>query len=338
MPQFPPRSVVRAFCAASAMLLLGSGAPLSAQDKFPSKPIRLITQFGTGSSTGLAALAVAEVMGPELGQPVIVEPRPGAGGQIAVNAVRDAPADGYSMLFGGQTALVMLPLIDPATAGNPLSEFRVVAFGTDYDLILLTGANSGIKTVKELVEQLKGPKGSELTYSAVGVGTPVEMATLYFLQTVGATASAIPYKGPSAAHPDLMEGRLTMSTDTITGPAGLIKDKRLIALAVFSKTRMSQLPDTPTFAEAGFPAVLDVNFKSWNAVLVRTQTPQATVNRLNEAARKGMATAKFKERLESLGHGVVGSFTASEAQARLDAEVAQWKIIVPKMGLRPAAR
>ena len=82
MPQFSPRRVVRAFCAASAMLLLGSAAPLSAQDKFPSKPIRLITQFGTGSSTGLAALAVAEVMGPELGQPVIVEPRPGAGGQI----------------------------------------------------------------------------------------------------------------------------------------------------------------------------------------------------------------------------------------------------------------
>jgi tripartite-type tricarboxylate transporter receptor subunit TctC len=310
----------------------------NAQDRFPSRSIRLVTQFGPGGATDLAERAIAEAMSGDLGQPVVVEGRPGAGGQIAVDSVRNAPADGYSMLFGGQTSLVNLPIIDPAAAGNPLADFRIVAFGTDYDLLLITGAASGIKTVKDLVERMKGPKGSEVNFAAVGAGTPVEMASLYLLQSVGAKAAAIPYKGPALAHPDLLEGRLTFSTDTVSGPVGLIKDKRMIALAVFAKTRSPQLPDVPTFAEAGFPEVLDVNWKAWNAVLVKTQTPQAIVDRLNEAARKGMATPKFRERVEGLSQGVVGLLTAREAQARLDAEVAQMKLIIPKMGIKPPQR
>ena len=339
-----PTSVRHGTRAVLATLAVAAGIaalPLTTltQDRFPSRSIRLVTQFGPGGATDLAARAIAEAMSGDLGQTVVVEGRPGAGGQIAVDSVRNAPADGYSMLFGGQTSLVALPIIDPSAAGNPLAEFRVVTFGTDYDLLLITGAASGIKTVKELVERLKGPKGSEVTFAAVGVGTPVEMASLYFLQAVGAKATAVPYKGPSLAHPDLLEGRLTFSTDTVSGGVvGLIKDKRMIALGVFSKTRAAQLPDVPTFAEAGFPEVLDVNWKAWNAVLVKTQTPQAIVDRLNEAARKGLATAKFRERVESLGQGVVGLFTAREAQARLDAEVAQWKVLIPKMGIKPPQR
>ena len=330
------RTVLATLAVAAGMAAL----PLTtnAQDRFPSRSIRLVTQFGPGGATDLAARAIAEAMSGDLAQTVVVEGRPGAGGQIAVDSVRNAPADGYSMLFGGQTSLVALPIIDPAAAGNPLTEFRVVTFGTDYDLLLITGAASGIKTVKELVERLKGPKGSEVTFAAVGVGTPVEMASLYLLQSVGAKATAIPYKGPALAHPDLLEGRLTFSTDTVSGPVGLIKDKRMVALAVFAKTRSPQMPDVPTFAEAGFPDVLEVNWKAWNAVLVKTQTPQAIVDRLNEAARKGLATPKFRERVEGLSQGVVGLFTAREAQARLDAEVAQMKLIIPKMGIKPPQR
>ena len=338
-----PTSVRHRTRAALAALAVAAGIaalPLSAhaQERFPSRSIRLVTQFGPGGATDLAARAIAEAMSGDLGQTVVVEGRPGAGGQIAVDSVRNAPADGYSMLFGGQTSLVALPIIDPAAAGNPLAEFRVVTFGTDYDLLLITGAASGIKTVKELVERLKGPTGSEVTLAAVGVGTPVEMASLYLLQSVGAKATAIPYKGPALAHPDLLEGRLTFSTDTVSGPVGLIKDKRMVALAVFAKTRSPQMPDVPTFAEAGFPDVLEVNWKAWNAVLVKTQTPQAIVDRQNEAARKGLATPKFRERVEGLSQGVVGLFTAREAQARLDAEVAQMKLIIPKMGIKPPQR
>ena len=337
MPQFSPRRVVRAFCAASAMLLLGSGAPLKAQDQFPNRPVHLITQFGSGGATDLAARAIAEAMGPGLGVTVIVEGRPGAGGQIAVNTVRNAPPDGYNMLFGGQTSLVNLPIIDPASAGNPLADFKIVTFGTDYDLILVTGAGSGIKSVKELVERLRSRR-AESTFGALGLGVPVEMSSLYFLQKAGVEATAVPYKGPVDAYPDLIEGRLTFQSDTVTGPIGLIREKRLIPLAVFSKTRTSQIPDLPTFAEAGFPEVLDVNWRSWNAVLVRSQTPQAIIDKLNEAARKGMAGAKFKERIDQLGHGVVGLYTAREAQANLDALVTQWKSVILKMGIKPPTR
>ena len=310
----------------------------NAQERFPGRSIRLVTQFGPGGSTDLAARAIAEAMSGDLGQPVVVEGRPGAGGQIAVDSVRNAPADGYSMLFGGQTSLVNLPIIDPASAGNPLADFRVVAFGTEYDLILTTGAGSGIKSLKELVERLRAPRGEELTFSAVGAGTPAEMATLYFLQQVGAKATAVPYKGPTVAYPDLLDGRLTFQSDSISGPIGLVKEKRVIPLAVFAKTRNSLMPDMPTFAEAGFPEVTDVNWKIWNAVLVRTNTPQAIIDRLNEAARKGMATPKFRERLDSLGLSIVGLMTAREAQARLEAEVAQMRVIIPKMGIKPSQR
>ena len=337
MPQFSPRRVVRAFCAASAMLLLGSAAPLKAQDQFPNRPVHLITQFGSGGATDLAARAIAEAMGPGLGVTVIVEGRPGAGGQIAVNTVRNAPPDGYNMLFGGQTSLVNLPIIDPASAGNPLADFKIVTFGTDYDLILVTGAGSGIKSVKELVERLRSRR-AESTFGALGLGVPVEMSSLYFLQKAGVEATAVPYKGPVDAYPDLIEGRLTFQSDTVTGPIGLIREKRLIPLAVSSKTRTSQIPDLPTFAEAGFPEVLDVNWRSWNAVLVRSQTRQAIIDKLNEAARKGMAGAKFKERIDQLGHGVVGLYTAREAQANLDALVTQWRSVILKMGIKPPTR
>ncbi len=313
-------------------------APAAAQDKFPSKPMKLVTQFGPGGATDLAARAIAEAMTGELGQSVVVEGRPGAGGQIAVGAVRDAAPDGYTLLFGGQTALVTLPIIDPATAGNPLAEFKLVGFGTEYDLILITGAGSGIRSVKELVERLKGPKGNELTWATIGVGTPVDMAALYFLQSVGAKATAVPYKGPAAAHPDLVEGRLTYTVDTPSGPAGLIKEKRMLALAVFSRTRSPFLPDVPTFIESGFPAVTEVNFKSWNGIVARKAVPTPVVDRLNEAMNKGMAGPRFKERVAALSQTAVGNYSAGEAQARLDAEVAQWKGIIPKMGLKPAER
>lgn len=304
-----------------------------AQDKFPSKPIRLLTQFGTGGATDLAARAVADAMTPHLGQQVIVEPRPGAGGQIAVGAVRDAPADGYTMLFGGQTSLVMLPIIDPATAGNPLGEFRVVTFGTDYDLILMTSAASGIKSATELLERLKKSKG-EANWPGVGLGTPVDTAAAYFVKVSGGSTTMVPYKGPTQAHPDLAAGRLLFQVDTITGPWGLIQEKKLVPLAIFSKKRAKELPNVPTIAEAGIPQLLDVDWRSWNAVLVRKQTPDPVVNRLNEAARKGLSDPKFKERIAKMGHGAVGIMTADQAQAHLEAQIPLWRAMISRMDLR----
>jgi len=304
-----------------------------AQDMFPTKPIRLLTQFGTGGATDLAARAVADAMTQHLGQRVVVEPRPGAGGQIAVQAVRDADADGYTMLFGGQTSLVMLPIIDPVAAGNPLADFRVVTFGTDYDLILMTSASSGIKTAKELAERLR-TRGAEANYPAVGLGTPVDTAALFFIRTVGGSATAVPYKGPTLAHPDLVAGRLTFQVDTPTGPAGLIADRKLIALAVFSKQRTKSLPDVPTLAEAGIPQMMEVNWRSWNAVLVRKQTPNAIVTKLNEAARKGLADPKFKERIAKMDHGIVGIMSADQAQKELESQIPVWRAVIARMDLR----
>jgi tripartite-type tricarboxylate transporter receptor subunit TctC len=316
----------------STLLLAGLlPPPAGAQESFPNRPIRIVVQFAAGSAVDLPARALADSMAAILKSPVIVENRTGAAGQIAVAAVKQAAPDGYTILFGGQTSLVILPVLD-ASVGNPFEDLKVVALGTIFDLIMVTGAGSGITSMSQLVERMRRP-GNPVTYVSPGIGTPSDITSAYFITLTGGKAERVIYKGSiPEARPDLMQGRVIFGLDTLAA-ANLIQEKKLVALAVMGGNRLRQAPDIPTVAEAGLPEMAKVNWGAWNALLVPVKTPTEVVDKLNDAVRKAIQTPDFKARMDKLAQDPInGDRNARQAHEFVQQQVAVWRGVIERAG------
>lgn len=318
---------------ALVMLLASFGLPsvVRAQESFPSRPIRIVVQFAAGSAVDLPARALADSMAVILKSPVIVENRTGAAGQIALAHVKQSPADGYTILFGGQTSLVILPVLDPSV-GNPFEDLKVVALGTIFDLIMVTGSASGITSLSQLVERMRRP-GNPVTYVSPGVGTPSDITSAYFITLTGGKAERVIYKGSiPEARPDLMQGRVTFGLDTL-GAANLIQEKRYVALAVMGNNRLRQAPEIPTIAEAGMPEMAKVNWGAWNALLVPVKTPTDVLDKLNDTVRRAILSPDFKARMDKLAQEPInGDRNARQAQEFVQQQVAIWRSVIERAG------
>lgn len=305
----------------AAALCNGFAAPAHAQ-ALANRPIRLILPYTTGGPVDLSARILVEAISPLLGVPVVVENRPGANGKIAAEAVARAEPDGHTLMYGGSTQYVMLPLLDKSVNFKPFEDFRMVSIYTKYDIVFMTGASTGIRTMKELHAKMLN-KNDDVIYASIAAPqtTPTGLAFLVFSKLYGGTARVVNYPGQAPGTLDLLAGRVHFATYTLTGSLQHIQSGKLVALAVASPARIAPLPDVPTMAEAGFPEFMGANnWVPWIAVAAPAKTPDAIVNTINRAIVQAAQTEAFRTRMAPTGLQIEATATAAQDQAAWRAE------------------
>jgi tripartite-type tricarboxylate transporter receptor subunit TctC len=263
---------------------------------YPDRLIKLIVPFSAGGPVDVMARLVGQYLSAKLGQPVVVEDRPGVGGTLASKLVAAAEPDGYTLLFASAGSLAISPSLYKNIGYDPIAGFAPVAMVANHPLAMVVHPSVPAQSVKELVAYAKANPG-KLNYGAP-TGTPPHLMGELFRSLAGIDIVFVPYKGAAPALTDLLAGRTQMtilSTAVIVPP---ILDHRLRALAVTSTARWHELPDVPTMAEAGFAGFPQ---GSWTAVVAPAGTPSAVVARLNATINEGLRTSELRDGLTRLG-------------------------------------
>ncbi|MBL8382795.1 MAG: tripartite tricarboxylate transporter substrate binding protein [Burkholderiales bacterium] len=309
------------FVAAGAACAAVLAAPVHAQ-ALANRPIRMVLPYTPGGPVDLSARVLADALAPALGVPVVIEHRPGASGKIAAEAVARADPDGHTIMYCGSTQVVSLPLLDKTVNFKPFDDFRMVSIYTKYDIIFMTHAASGIRTMKELLAKMQN-RNEDVIYASIGQPqlTPTGQAFLVFNKMYNGNARAINYPGQAPGTLDLLAGRVTFATYTLSGSLQHIQSGKLVALAVASPARIPQLPEVPTMIEAGFPEFMTANnWVPWIAVVAPAKTPEAIVNTINRAITQVTQTEAFKGKFAATGLVLAATGTAAQDQAAWRAE------------------
>ncbi len=278
---------------AAAATILASAA--SAQS-FPNKPIRLVVPFTPGSSTDITARAVGERLSAALGQPVVVENRPGAGGKIGGEIVANAAPDGHTLLVNS-SAHTANPALYKDMPFNTATAFAGVTPLVNLPNVLIIAPSKNIKTVQELVTYAKAKSG-QLNFASAGVGSATHMNAEKFSARAGITHTHIPYKGTPEAMTDVMEGRVDVFFAPVNAALANIQAGKFVTLAVGSAQRSEILPNVPTTEEAG---VKDSAYNFWVGMLAPARTPREIVNKLNEETVKALQGPELTARFKALG-------------------------------------
>jgi tripartite-type tricarboxylate transporter receptor subunit TctC len=302
--------------------------PASGQG-WPSKPIRAIVPVGTGSSTDIVHRIVLEQLSSQLGQPVVIENRAGAGGIIGTEIVVKAQPDGYTLLANG-AAHTIAPALNKNVPYDPVRDFvAVVPIGSSPSVLVVSPAK-GIKSVAELVAAAKA-RPNALNFSSVGMGTATHLSAERFRFSAGIQAVHIPFKGGAEAMTEVIAGR----ADFFFGPVALVlpqvRDGRLLALAVNTDKRSAALPQVRTMREAGYR---DTEYPIWFAIFAPAKTPRDLVQRLNRETHKAMDVPRVRERLAGLGVEPM-PMSPDEFAALVKREVALNAVLAAKVGLKP---
>jgi tripartite-type tricarboxylate transporter receptor subunit TctC len=280
-------------CLAAGLALLGPTGRLRAQ----GRPIRLVVPFTPGGSTDILARALAPKLAAALGQNVIVDNKPGAGGSLGAAEVANAAPDGQTLLMGHIGTLAVNVSLYPKLAYDPVKSFTPVAWVARVPNVLVVSASSGMTSLKDLVSRAKAKPG-QLSYSSGGNGSAAHISFEYFKLRAGIFMAHIPYRGTAPSVTDLISGQVDA---TFTGtPAVLphIRSGRLRALAVSSPQRIAALPEVPTVAESGYPGF---EADQWYGIVAPAGTPPAVVVRLNAEINKALALPEVAQQLAAEG-------------------------------------
>jgi tripartite-type tricarboxylate transporter receptor subunit TctC len=269
---------------------------------YPSKSIRLIVPFAPGGGNDTVARAVAQQMSQSLGQPVIIENKPGAGGALGADLAAKAPPDGYTIFLGGVGSLVVNPQVTAKISYDPIRDFSSIILLATAPSVVAVSATSPFKTIQEMTAFAKQNPG-KLNYASNGNGSSAQIATVIYESMAGVELTHVPYKGLAPALTDLLSGQVQLMFSSMVAIIPHIQTGRLRALAVTSLRRSPLLPNTPTLAESGLPGY---EAGSWYGLLVPTGTPDAIIQRLNQDAGKALNQVKVKDSLIAEGAEIVG--------------------------------
>ncbi|WP_423198797.1 MULTISPECIES: Bug family tripartite tricarboxylate transporter substrate binding protein [unclassified Cupriavidus] len=313
---------------AAAGALLCCAATSTLAQSFPTKPIRMVVAFTAGGTTDILAREVAAEMSQTLGQSVVVENRPGAGGNIGTEIVSRTEPDGYTLLATSVGPIAINPTLYSKLKVNPLTELTPVAPLADVPNVLVVNPNLPVKNVKDLIAYAKAHPNT-LNFSSTGVGTAAHLSGVLFNERAGVKTTHVPYKGADALN-DLLAGRVQFMFATLPSVISHIRSGNLRALAVAADKRNETLPELPTMAEAGLPGVVT---GAWFGLFAPKGTPKDVVARLNKAVVDALAKKEIRSKLAQQGADAMrlspegfGKFVMSENQ--------RWKPVVVSSGAR----
>jgi|RhiMethySRZTD1v2_1073278.scaffolds.fasta_scaffold20527_5 tripartite-type tricarboxylate transporter receptor subunit TctC len=305
--------------------------PVHAQtDVWPARVLRLIVPFAPGGTTDTIARLVARELTKPLGQTVIVENRPGAGGLIGAEAALKLPADGYTLLFATISTMAVQPALQTKLSYEPLKDFTPVTLISTLPYVIASHPSLPARSVPDLVK-LARAKPASITYASPGVGTGAHLTSEYLASVTGMKLVHIPYKGDAPGTIDLIAGQVMVAVFPTIGLVPHVKAGRARALAVTSLERATSLPDVRTVAEQGYPGW---ESGSWNGIAVRAGTPEAIVRRLHkEVATILTENQQVRGTIESAGSRIVAS-TPEQYAEYIRGEIAKWRKVVATAGIK----
>jgi tripartite-type tricarboxylate transporter receptor subunit TctC len=313
---------------AAGLMLAGALAPAHAQD-YPTRPITLVVPYAAGGGNDVMARIVAERMSRTLGQQVVVENRPGAGGSVATRQVARAAPDGYTLVIGGTGTLAVNPTLYANVGYDPRKDFAPVGLIGTSALIILVNPGLPAHSVKDLIALAKQDPG-KLTYASAGVGSGIHLGTVLFEMMAGIKLTHVPYRGTGPALTDLIGGHVAMYFSSLPSAVGITRDGKVRALAVTGARRSDVFPDVPTVAEAalpGYEAVLHYG------IAAPAGTPRPIIDKLNAALRETLAAPDTRERMGKDGTEPLPS-SPEDYAADIDREETKWSAVVKTSGAK----
>jgi tripartite-type tricarboxylate transporter receptor subunit TctC len=311
------------------MLTLAAGLRASPALAAPlsSRPIRLVVPFGAGGVADLVARSVAQKMSESMGQSIVVDNKPGAGGVVASDTVAKAPPDGHTLLLMSNGNAVSVGLFK-SLPYDTTKDFAPISTLGYFDMAVLTASNSKFKTFTDLVAHAKAHPG-QLNIGTINVGSTQNLAGELLKSSLGIDAQVVPFNGTPAVVTALRGGQVDVAVEILSPVLSQIEGKAMRALAVMGDKRSPSLPDVPTVAESGTPGF---QVASWNALAAPAKTPPDVIARLNQEARAALASPEVKKRLQNLGVEPRGS-TPQEQARLLDSEIQRWSAVIQRAGI-----
>ncbi len=313
-----------------SLVLIIFGLHSAWADNYPSKPINFIVPYGAGGGADARSRQIAQKMSVILKQPIIVDNKPGAGGNIGTEYIARATPDGYTIGMGNFAPMAVNKTLFGNLRYDPEADLTPIVLVEKGPLVLVVNPNSPYKTVQDIVAAAKAKPGS-LTFSSGGIGGSHQLSAELFQQNAGIEMIHVPYKSGSAGLTDLMAGNVTMMFDQMYSAMPSIKADKLRPIAITSKKRSPLLPDVPSFAEVGYPKVVVLN---WQGLIAPKGTPKVIIDKLNAAANGALKDPQLRDLMLSQGNEIGGGSPADFA-ALIKSESAKWGAVVKLANIKP---
>ena len=310
------------------LAFLAAIAPAAAQ--YPQRPVTLVVPFPAGGATDLIARLLASELHGKLGQPFVVESRPGAGTTLAATAVARAAPDGATLLLATTSTLAIAPSVYKKLGYDPLKDFAPVELVGTTDFVLIADPALAADDLPALIALLRGKAGA-MSYASAGIGTPHHLIMAMFLRDAGAVAQHVPYRGSPAALTDIVAGRVPLMMCDLTAALPLVRAGKLKAFGVATATRSPQAPDIPTIAEAGLPGFAA---SSWFSIVAPAGTPRAAIDTLNRVMTAYLVRPEAAEKLSAAAMRPLTS-TPEELARFIISERAKWADVAAAAGIEP---
>ncbi len=303
--------------------------PAQANKEWPRETIRIVVSFPPGGAPDILARVLAEDWQKTLGVPIVVENRPGHGGNIGAELVAKSPSDGYTLLIGTVGIHAINGALYEKLSYDPIADFTPISFLASTPNVLIVSKHLGVKSLKELIALAKA-KPNDLTFGSSGTGTSIHMSGELFKDLAGVQIRHIPYKGRAQSLPDLVSGRISMLFDNLASALPLIKNNEVIALGVTTLKRSPSAPEIPTLAEQGLKGFEAV---SWFSLMAPAKLPKEIQQRLNQLTQQTLSKSETRAKL--MGGGLEPNPGTPEELARfIQQESSKWRKIVQQSGAK----
>jgi tripartite-type tricarboxylate transporter receptor subunit TctC len=319
----------RAVALGAIAVCLLPGVPAQAQDRYPSRPIKLLVPFPAGGPVDVMGRLVAQHLSTTLGQQVIIENRPGAGATLAGKAAATAEPDGYTLMVGSAATYAIGPTLYPNAGYDPTTAYAPIAFVSSVPYVMIIRPQAAQRTLPELIAYAKANPG-KLNFGTPN-GAPPHMLAAWFRNATATDIVIVPYRGASTVLTDMIGGQVDLGFETTSVTFAHVREGKVRALGVATTSRLPELPDVPTMAEGGVP---DFIASSWTGIVAPAGTPRPLVMRLNAEINAGIKSAFMQERFKQLG-AIANPGTPEDFAAFIAKERPKWVNMVKLSGVQP---
>jgi tripartite-type tricarboxylate transporter receptor subunit TctC len=313
----------------ASVLVLATFVLAAVAQPYPARGIRLIVDTSPGGLTDLLARLTAEALAARVGQPVVVENKPGASGNVAADLLIRSPADGYTLMVAAAGNLAVKPFLERSVPFDPLTDLAAVINVADAAHILVVPASMEAKDLAQFIAYARANPG-KVYYGSAGIGSPPHLSLELFGRLAGVKLMHVPYKGIGNALPDMLAGRLQAMSISLGSALPYLKTGQIRPLAAAAKARLAGLPDVPTSAQAGLPGW---EMSAWFAVFAPKGTPPEVIRLLNQRLQEGLDDPKLRRRLLDLG-AEPGGGSPESASERLRADHRLWGQVIREAGIK----